>query len=42
MIETITHGAPQTPFMKFGDTVRIEMPDPAGRCPTPHKEAQPL
>jgi fumarylacetoacetate (FAA) hydrolase len=24
-IETIEHGAPQTPFMKFGDTIRIEM-----------------
>jgi fumarylacetoacetate (FAA) hydrolase len=30
MIETITHGAPQTPFMKFGDTVRIEMRDESG------------
>jgi fumarylacetoacetate (FAA) hydrolase len=25
MIETITSGKPQTPFMSFGDTVRIEM-----------------
>lgn len=25
MIETIDNGAPSTPFMKFGDTVRIEM-----------------
>jgi fumarylacetoacetate (FAA) hydrolase len=24
-IETIEHGAPQTPFMQFGDTIRIEM-----------------
>jgi fumarylacetoacetate (FAA) hydrolase len=24
-IETIQHGAPQTPFMQFGDTIRIEM-----------------
>ncbi|MDI7861184.1 fumarylacetoacetate hydrolase family protein [Rhizobiaceae bacterium n13] len=29
MIETIA-GAPQTPFLKFGDTVRIEMKDKAG------------
>ena len=27
MIETIEGGAPKTPFMKFGDTVRIEMMD---------------
>lgn len=27
MIETIEHGQPQTAFMKFGDTVRIEMFD---------------
>lgn len=27
MIETIVGGAPKTPFMKFGDTVRIEMMD---------------
>mgnify|MGYP003674119653 FL=1 len=25
MIETINGGKPTTPFMKFGDTVRIEM-----------------
>jgi fumarylacetoacetate (FAA) hydrolase len=30
MIETIEQGAPGTPFMRFGDTVRIEMLDPAG------------
>jgi fumarylacetoacetate (FAA) hydrolase len=30
MIETITIGKPQTPFMKFGDTVRIEMKDAKG------------
>jgi fumarylacetoacetate (FAA) hydrolase len=30
MIETIEAGAPKTPFMKFGDTVRIEMKDKAG------------
>jgi fumarylacetoacetate (FAA) hydrolase len=29
-IETITAGAPKTPFMKFGDTVRIEMKDRTG------------
>ncbi len=27
MIETIDHGEPRTPFMRFGDTVRIEMLD---------------
>lgn len=30
MIETIADGAPKTPFMRFGDTVRIEMKDAAG------------
>jgi fumarylacetoacetate (FAA) hydrolase len=30
MIETIEHGAPKTPFLKFGDTVRIEMLDGDG------------
>jgi len=29
-IETIEEGAPKTPFMKFGDSVRIEMLDDAG------------
>ena len=29
-IETINDGKPSTPFMKFGDTVRIEMKDAAG------------
>lgn len=29
MIETISHGAPKTEFMRFGDTVRIEMKDSA-------------
>ncbi len=29
-IETIETGAPKTPFMKFGDQVRIEMKDHAG------------
>ncbi|KAA0583879.1 fumarylacetoacetate hydrolase family protein [Azospirillum sp. B21] len=30
MIETIEHGAPQTPFMRFGDRVRIELFDKGG------------
>ena len=30
MIETIAKGMPSTPFMRFGDTVRIEMNDKAG------------
>jgi fumarylacetoacetate (FAA) hydrolase len=30
-IETIQHGGPKTPFMRFGDVVRIEMKDMAGR-----------
>ena len=30
-IETIDEGAPKTPFMKFGDRIRIEMLDDAGR-----------
>ncbi|MCM8734562.1 fumarylacetoacetate hydrolase family protein [Azospirillum sp. A1-3] len=30
MIETIEHGAPQTPFMRFGDRVRIELFDTDG------------
>jgi fumarylacetoacetate (FAA) hydrolase len=30
MIETIQSGSPRTPFMKFGDQVRIEMKDRAG------------
>lgn len=30
MIETIADGKPQTPFMRFGDTVRIEMKDAGG------------
>jgi fumarylacetoacetate (FAA) hydrolase len=29
-LETIEQGAAKTPFMKFGDTIRIEMFDPAG------------
>ena len=31
MIETIETGAPKTPFLKFGDHVRIEMKDAEGR-----------
>ena len=30
-IETIESGAPQTAFMQFGDTIRIEMSDLAGQ-----------
>jgi fumarylacetoacetate (FAA) hydrolase len=30
MYETIEHGAPKTDFLKFGDSVRIEMSDAAG------------
>ena len=30
MIETIESGEPKTPFLRFGDTVRIEMKDKAG------------
>ncbi len=30
-VETIERGAPQTPFMRFGDRVRIEMLDDAGK-----------
>ncbi len=30
MIETIASGAPKTPFLKAGDTVRIDMADKAG------------
>lgn len=29
-LETIAHGKPSTPFLKFGDTVRVEMLDRAG------------
>jgi fumarylacetoacetate (FAA) hydrolase len=31
MLETIWHRAPKTPWLKFGDKVRIEMRDAAGR-----------
>jgi len=30
MLETLARGTPATPFMKFGDRVRIEMLDPGG------------
>ena len=30
-VETILHGAPKTPFLNYGDRVRIEMNDPQGR-----------
>ncbi len=30
MLETLEHGSPRTPFMKFGDRVRIEMLDAEG------------
>jgi fumarylacetoacetate (FAA) hydrolase len=30
-LEQIESGAPRTPFLRFGDTVRIEMQDPEGR-----------
>lgn len=30
-LETLQHGTPKTPFMRFGDRVRIEMLDAAGR-----------
>ncbi|MNN98729.1 hypothetical protein D3C81_2181920 [compost metagenome] len=31
MLEIVEHGAAQTPFLKFGDWVRIEMFDAAGQ-----------
>jgi fumarylacetoacetate (FAA) hydrolase len=30
MLEQIEHGAPRTPFLKFGDRVTIEMLDANG------------
>jgi fumarylacetoacetate (FAA) hydrolase len=30
-LEQIEHGAPKTPFLRYGDTVRIEMLDEQGR-----------
>ena len=31
VLETLEGGAPITPFLRFGDRVRIEMLDPSGR-----------
>ena len=31
MLETLEQGKPMTPFLKFGDRVRIEMFDAGGR-----------
>ena len=31
MLETLEHGKPMTPFLSFGDSVRIEMRDAAGQ-----------
>jgi fumarylacetoacetate (FAA) hydrolase len=31
-IETLSQGKPRTPFLAFGDRVRIQMRDEAGRC----------
>lgn len=31
MLETLAHGVPRTPFLRFGDRVRIEMLDARGR-----------
>ena len=30
-VETLLEGAPKTPYLKFGDTVRVEMKDAGGR-----------
>lgn len=30
MLETLANGAPRTPFLRFGDRVRIEMRDDSG------------
>ena len=30
MVEKSTQGEPSTPFLRYGDTVRIEMRDPKG------------
>jgi len=30
MIETLERGAPETPFLRFGDAIRIEMREPEG------------
>ena len=31
MLEAIAKGEPSTPFLRFGDRLRIEMPDATGR-----------
>ena len=31
VVETLLHGKPATPFLRFGDAVKIEMRDPAGQ-----------
>jgi fumarylacetoacetate (FAA) hydrolase len=31
MVETIARGAPTTPFLRFGDSIRIEMKTAAGQ-----------
>lgn len=31
MLETIWYGSPRTPWLKFGDQVRIEMRDATGQ-----------
>jgi len=30
-VETILHGKPRTPFLNYGDRIRIEMNDAQGR-----------
>ena len=30
-VETILHGAPKTPYLNFGDRIRIEMTDAGGK-----------
>jgi hypothetical protein len=37
MYETIEHGAPKTAYLKFGDTVRIEMRDAAAPASSAHR-----
>jgi fumarylacetoacetate (FAA) hydrolase len=32
MLETIANGKPSTSFMRFGDTIRIEMNNEQGHC----------
>ena len=31
IFETILHGAPKTPYLNFGDRIRIEMTDAGGK-----------